>query len=110
MIADSERGNKPHRESEYVQLDGALFELKEIRYLRTTGMDYLAYEPVGIDQSGSRMDLGFFDKGQSRLLEFKTTNPQSKEPRVPVEKHRYSPFPRLPFCQDIPTISFAISR
>jgi len=78
-----------HPGEQYIQLETALFELKAIYFLinKSEYFNY-CYEPAGINPTGKRVDISFNDEHNSYLLEFKTTNPETKE--YPIPKERFS--------------------
>jgi len=94
-----ENAGKPHPGKLYVELDTLLFELKAISYLLSEySSDSLEYEPSGDNPQGKRVDLRLGTDSESQLVEFKTTNPQVKEGRVPVEHFSANTLQADPMC------------
>lgn len=85
-IYEVESSGGPHPGTLYVELDTLLFELKAISYLLSRESRHgFEYEPIGDDRDGKTVDLRFFENAAQYLVEFKATNPKTRETRIPVE-------------------------
>ena len=85
-ICDAENSGNEHPGTLYVELDTLLFELKAISHiLQRTSWSVVEYEPIGNERNGKTIDLKIVDDSSCNLIEFKVTNPRTRETRVPVE-------------------------
>ena len=86
LIYGIEFSGGEHPRALYVELDTLLFELKALSYLLSRNSRYdLEYEPIGDDRDGKTVDVKFLEDAMQYLVEFKATNPKTRETRIPVE-------------------------
>lgn len=85
-IYDCEVNKQIHPGALYVELDTLLFELKAIGFLISENpKNNLVYEPNGNYRNGKTIDFTFAEESKQFMIEFKATNPKTKELRIPKE-------------------------
>lgn len=86
-IHRDESSGGPYPGTLYVELDTFLFELKAISYLSSDASRHgFEYEPIGDDREGKTVDVQLVKDTTRYLVELKTTNPQARKTRIPVER------------------------